>query len=208
MGYDNLLAYTEVDPNSRITVTAARATGTGVTRNEDAYVYLDKGADFFDTLDVDCVIKMTAVAVGDCDTATLCLSNVVNDISGFDATDMYIMFSKNSGVLTINLCRGFSMVYDSWRCALNTVYYCTITRAAANDTIECKIYSDEARSNLLDTLSVSGFAGEKWRYIYAINTVNIRWYMGMNLYCENITYSGSEDAKRTPALALAGTMFF
>jgi len=43
----DLTSYTEVDPNSRIAVTANRVTATNLTRNEDAYVYKDMGIDYF-----------------------------------------------------------------------------------------------------------------------------------------------------------------
>ena len=48
MVYEDFTAFTEVDPNSRFVATASRITFTGLQRDETAYVYKDKGVDFFD----------------------------------------------------------------------------------------------------------------------------------------------------------------
>ncbi len=48
MANENFTTYTEVDPNSRITKTSTKVTWAALDRNETAYVYKDKGVDFFD----------------------------------------------------------------------------------------------------------------------------------------------------------------
>ena len=47
MAFENFTEYTEVDPNARISVTKTRVTWTAITRQEEAYVYIDKGVDYF-----------------------------------------------------------------------------------------------------------------------------------------------------------------
>ena len=44
----NFTTFTEVDPNTRISKTATRVTWTDITKPEDAYVYKDMTADYFD----------------------------------------------------------------------------------------------------------------------------------------------------------------
>jgi len=46
-GYENFSTYTELDNNFRIHVTDSRCCWTALTRNEDAYLYDDKGAGYF-----------------------------------------------------------------------------------------------------------------------------------------------------------------
>ena len=45
--YEDFTTYTKVDPNSRITVTASKVSFAGLASNESAYVYKDKGANYF-----------------------------------------------------------------------------------------------------------------------------------------------------------------
>src|SRR3972149_712527 len=47
MAVENFTTYTEVDPNSRITVTSTKVSAAGLKRNESAYVYSDKGVNHF-----------------------------------------------------------------------------------------------------------------------------------------------------------------
>ena len=52
MAVEDFTTYTEVDPNSRITVSSTKVTWASVQRDEDAYVYKDKGVNYFDENDL------------------------------------------------------------------------------------------------------------------------------------------------------------
>jgi hypothetical protein len=54
----DLTAFTEVDPNSRIVVDSIRSEFTGLTRNEDAYVYKDYGIDNYDDFEINTVLRI------------------------------------------------------------------------------------------------------------------------------------------------------
>lgn len=184
--FENLLAYTEVDPSSKITVTSTRVTAIDLVMDETAYVYKDKGANFFDALDIEFVVKLTAGDVAG-RIGVLHLANTIVDAQHVTDTDPAVVFRQQSGpAYYIRLSRGLLAATDTYTCSINVPYYCTLLRAAGNDTIELKIYSDEARTNLLHTLSVSGFGVTKHRYIFTISSRNEPDNERMSAYCENI----------------------
>ena len=48
MALEDFTTYTEVDTAGRLTVTSDTITIENLDRDEDSYIYADKGADFFD----------------------------------------------------------------------------------------------------------------------------------------------------------------
>jgi len=184
--FENLLTYTEVDPNSRIEVTTTRATGTGLTWSESARVYKDKGMNFFNALDIDFVINATEISTVNDMLITLSLANRITGLSKFGSTDISVVFYNSAGVKYIYLIKGTWANKDTYACSSNTVYYCTLERAVGADVVYLKIYSDSARTVLLDTLSRSGFGVVKWKYIYAMNTYTSAGGEVASGYCENI----------------------
>jgi len=164
---DILTDYTEVDANSKLTVTATRATAVDVDGDEDVYLYRDMGAGFFNTLSVDFEILINATSGINAE-AGMAITNTVNDMSGFATTDISVFIEESAGpVYKIYLYRGNKVANDSYTCSTDTLYYCTIERVASNDTVNLKIYSDLARATLVDTLTVSGFSTTTYRYLFA-----------------------------------------
>lgn len=180
---EDLTTYTEVDPNSHLSATTSRATGTGVRRDESCYLYSDKGAGHFDALDIDFDVEMTTWSSG-AGVGTLGFSNSVANCKGWGATDPYVLFYYGGGKQT--LCLNTSAQSDFMLIKPATKYYCTLERAAGSDTANLKVYSDALRTTLLDTLTITGVAGVKWRYIYAIASWNAGGSYEANYYCENI----------------------
>jgi hypothetical protein len=173
MAYENLSTFTEVDPNSHLSSNSTRTTSSGLTRSEDAYTYKDYGANYFDALDID-FIAFTNSSSTDGGFQMVCLSNTVNDLSGFASTDVtFITAEIGSGNVNLYLTRGALVSTDVYNTlTTDTIYYCTLKRVSGNNTVTCEIYSNAARTNLLDTLSVSGFGTVKWRYLFTANTFN------------------------------------
>jgi len=141
---------------------------TSITRDEDAYIYKDFGSDHFDALDIDFEAKMTSGSSGIC--GIMALANAIDDLAYLSSPAVNVIFHESGGVYKIWLNRGPQDAYDYYECSLDTTYYMTLNRTAGSDTIELKIYSDSARTNLLDTLSVSGFGSAKYRYLYAVDS--------------------------------------
>jgi len=173
MAIEDFTTYTEVDTQGWLTVASNKIEGTDVNRNVDAYVYKDYTADFFNALDILFEIQIE-------DTSELearggpAISDTIGSVNDFASTDISIA----ARVLTagpayqIELARGNYLAKDTFTGAANTLYYCTLSRAAGNDTVTLKIYSDSPRTNLLDTLTVAGFGVAKWRYSYGFVNVN------------------------------------
>lgn len=162
----NFSSYTEVDTNGKLTVTATKATAVNADTDEDVLLYFDMGADNLNKLDVDFEIYVDAASAATSGYCGMAISNTVGDITNFTSTDISAVGREAGGNAQLLLLRGNIAASDSYSGSLNTLYYCTLTRVAANDTVTLKIYSDSARATLLDTLTVSGYGTTTYRYVY------------------------------------------
>lgn len=89
MAIENLLTYTEVDPNAKLTVISSRVTLASLLRNEDAYVYKDFGADYFNgdfQIDFDIPALPTGTSGGDFLVASM--ANGIDDWIGLIGTSI------------------------------------------------------------------------------------------------------------------------
>jgi hypothetical protein len=182
MPNEDLIGFAKVDPNSHLTVTSSKVTAVDLTRNEDAYVYKDFGADYFDGLDIDFEFYLDSVSEGN-GRATFGLTNDVDDSASW--TGAYIKVRLKKGApSTVILDIGGSE--DSYNISDDTMYYCTMQRSAGNDTVYLYIYSDASRTTLLDTLTMTGAGTSKYQYLFAICS----WNSGNNIdwdgYVQNI----------------------
>lgn len=188
MAIENLTTYTEVDANNKLIVIASKATGENVGRDEDVYLYKDFGADNLNGLSITFELYVAATSVptsGPSIAATggMGLSNAVDDVSGWAATDINVMIGEEVSGFKIWLERGPGSESDVYVGAADTIYYCLLERATDSDTATLKIYSDAARTNLLDTLTISGVGTTtKWRYMYGF----VNWNGGY----ANIEFDG------------------
>lgn len=180
---EDLSTYTEVDPNSHISATSARMTGAGINRNETAYAYYDKGAGYFDALDIDFDVFTSNLDANDI-IGVLGITNTLDHIGGLGKSDIRVVFYGSGINKTLNLNANTG---DTINISLNTAYYCTLERAAGNATVNLKVYSDSGRTTLLDTLTVSlETASTKHRYILGIISQNTSSNYAASGYVENI----------------------
>lgn len=177
MAVENFITYTEVDPNSRITVTSTRVTWTDLDRNERGQVYKDKGVDFFNGAFVHTLtLKITAIGSG-VFMGIWHLRNTVADFPGANPT-LHLGCSLGFGNdfrLTLQSIDSGGAVSDFTALDFNTNYYLTITRDEALGSfgrVSCKIYTDAARTTLLDTITVDVGVKSDFRYIYVLNSEN------------------------------------
>lgn len=172
---EDFTTYTEVDPNGHITVYANRVEWTGLVRGEKAYVYKDKGVNHFDG-DFEHLLEIEIAASDDQGISSpWVLANTVEamfDLRGGSIFEMQVF--QSSGTPDIYLSEwdsGTQHVSSSYGISFNTRYYLKIKRdesVGAFGTIYCYIYSDSARTNLLQTLSVALHTSKKdFRYVYA-----------------------------------------
>ncbi len=158
-------AYTEKDDNGKLTVAVYKVTAVDADSDEDVYLYDDRGVDFFNALDIDFEILIESTSLANA-RAGISVANVIGSISDQGATDISVVIVYVFGTYAITLQRGNGVVTDSYVCSADTVYYCTLSRAAGNDTVTLDIYTDKYRTVNVDTLTVNGFGVAKWRYIY------------------------------------------
>ncbi|KKN78432.1 hypothetical protein LCGC14_0349640 [marine sediment metagenome] len=82
MAVQDFTTYTEVDPNSRIAVSASRVTWTGITANEDAYVYRDFGVKHFAGNFVSYLTINTTASAQTSEMFPWAMTNSLDDIKG------------------------------------------------------------------------------------------------------------------------------
>lgn len=176
MAIENFTTYIETDPNSKLTVTAPKITYSGLNRDEEAHVRYDKGIDYFNgNFEHLEEIRITAaVDGGQC--ITWMLSNVVGDyktLMNANENALAVFSVGHSGakkIYILELDGGIEYASVLYTVTVNTTYYLKIKRdesVGTYGTIYLYIYSDAARTNLLQTLSVTLHTSKKdFRYIF------------------------------------------
>lgn len=198
MALENFTTYTEVDPNSRIAKTSTKVTWTLLQRDEDAYVYKDKGADYFDGD----FTHLLAIRLTAGDTSGFvkcwCLANLVDDAKGIEdvSGDYLAIYIKKSfaNTMAVEECDGGSLTAlstgSTYELELNTTYYLKVIRdesVGTYGTIYLYIYSDSARTTLLATQSITLNTSKKdFRYIYACQSYNAASSEAQSAYTENL----------------------
>ena len=199
MAIENFGSYTEVDPNSKITVGTRRAAWTDLNRNEDAYVYKDKGAAFFDGDFIHYLtIRFSATEIS-AEGGIWALTNDLDDLRGLgtnskDALYLHFVNPSSPDELRINgqeLDGGTAYGGASYYVvSLDTTYYLKMVRdesVGTYGTLYSYVYSDDARTTLLATLSVALHTSKKdFRYVHAVQTWNAGTAHKSSGYSENL----------------------
>ena len=178
---EDFTTYTEVDPNNHITVIAPKVAWNGLSAQESAYVYFDKGVDFFNS-------NLTHTLEVEGTSYTGLYGRVIpwqlaNQISDFRPmfTDKkrsigFYFDIKAPRMILFEIVEGSNYFADA-STLLNpaTLYYLTIIRDEAIGSfgqLQCFIYSNSAKTVLVDTLTLSLNEKADFRYVYALNTDN------------------------------------
>lgn len=179
MPLEDFTTYTEVDPNNHIAKTANHVDWQDY-RNEDAYLYKDKGAGHFTDWEHKIDVKRLSVS-GNALGWTWLLSNNVDDAKGLVTgaktfIGAYLMRSGGIDYLEIEECSSGTEYSTYYVISLNTWYYLTLQKVGTAFT--CKVYSDSARTNLLTTLSLTLHGDWNFRYVFACDS----WNTGSAIY--------------------------
>jgi hypothetical protein len=180
MGLENFTTYTEVDPGGNFTVTAPKIVTTLLPRDVDAYVYDDKGVGHFDG-NFDHLVDSKVVSGPTNYTMHFWhLANVVDDWWGQfagnkDFLGLYWVTTASS--IRLIECDGGTLYTDSsLALSFNTYYYFIISRDESIGTygqLKCEIFSDIARTVLVETLTVALHSSKKdFQYIYGAISLN------------------------------------
>lgn len=176
----DLTTFTEVDPNTRITVTSTQASFSALARNEDAYVYKDRGADYFNGEFIG-QFDFEITAHGDSGgvVGLWGVANVIDDIQGIinsseDALSVNAWWNGSTLYLILAEIDGGVAYEVTYAISLNTHYYCTIKRNENLGTygrLYLRVYSDAARETLLIEKSLALHSSKKdFRYHYAVQS--------------------------------------
>jgi len=168
MAYEDFTTYTEVDEDNDITVSQNQITVDTMRRDAASYVHKDFGSGAFGDFEIQFEATCSAVSGNGASVVVLGLTN-----SGFTHEDA---LQNNEGILVyfyyssylsptdqvVALMRGSDQTQDLYYfSSIPSTFYFTLTRSGS--TVDLKIYSDAARTNLLDTLTVSD--GTVYRYL-------------------------------------------
>ena len=176
----DLTTYTEVDPSTNITVTAARVTATTLARSTAARVVKDFGADYFSgAFVVDFDVRITAETTGA--TALLCmLSDTAGTLNSVGAAcGMSYYFGGGSDRRLSAVEKAGGVVYTpAWSvAALSTTYYLRLRRdpsAGANGTLYLHIASSAANRTAQVWVATQALALQSLaslRYLHVMTTL-------------------------------------
>lgn len=192
MSFGDLTTYIEVDPEDKLTVISDRITASGLERDQDAYVYKDKGVDFYDgDFSFEFYTFMDSSSDSLSNFYPFIVANQINNLRQLFLSDNTLSVDIQSVSSTMRvqlrqLAFGSTVRQDSAFLSFDTEYWHTVERIGG--TLTDKIYSDQARTVLVDTLSINPTSIVKYRYEYPANALNIggliekfNGYMGIEL---------------------------
>lgn len=213
---EDFTTYTEVDPGTKITITATRVTFADLRRNEEAYVYLDKGVDYFaGNFTIYLTLNLSAYDGAEV-LSPWVMANDIDDVRGIDvdlASDSLFIYIGSALAVTIYECDGGTLYGDAspYTITAGTTYYLKIVRdesVGTYGTLYLYIYSNSARTTLLDTLSVALHTSKKnFRYIYPLSVWNAGTSHSASGYVENLIIEnwGDDFSTESPSVTTQAT---
>ncbi len=180
MAVEDFGNFTEVDPNSRITKTTRRVTWADWNRNDDALVYKDFGVDYFNGNFVFlCTLRLTVLDSGFFG-AILTLANTIDILQDMDIASapfltirLSLKFGTHIDLAVWEQGESIDEILLLWTTYANTDLYLSFQRdesVGANGTLYCYIFSDAARSTLINSASIALAAKTDFRYLYALQS--------------------------------------
>jgi hypothetical protein len=178
----DLTTWNEVDPGSDLTVTSSKVTVFEMPDAQTTYLDLDMGADEIDEIDYDFEMLIETSA----DINSIAYVGVAAEEDTVDGWSTYIYVrSQRASGHTVTLSNGSDS--DATTLALAaTLYYYTLQRASGGDDAYLYIYDDSDRTNLIDTLHITGCGTDTYQYYYAVTTYNYPSTEKWDGYIQNI----------------------
>jgi hypothetical protein len=185
-GVENFSSYSEVDAAGLIQRSGARATWTAMRRDAVAYAYYDFGGPVWKDFEFDFICVTTNVEAGDSSSrplmASIGLSNHLDTVSGLGdlagEAAMIVYLYENAQIDDFQKFYiwqhedGGGSLSDAGAYRAIGTFYMTFGRKGTDCYL--RIYSDAARTVLLDDLSIVGSAAYNYRYIM----IAISWDSG------------------------------
>ena len=176
--------WTEVDLNSHISISESSVTFSALQRGESAYVYKDKGINYFSgNFSNSFTLMMSDYAVYP-QINIWALANLVGAFQDgtFDDADILCLILTHStepnefNIAFMETHNGTEHQSGVYTINKDIEYYLTVyrdTSIGTYGTLYCSFYSDIERNILLDTISVALHTIVDYRYIYAIQTMGL-----------------------------------
>ena len=188
--YTDLSTYTEVDPGSKITTTAAKCNAVALVCNVASYVYKDYGVDHFTNISHRFATRFVAVSSDDPVIYVYGLSNSVGPLYIGVGKKVVLCWARVGAAYNLYLrCYdGTSIITaDSTTLALGVTYYIEVLHTAGTTVFTVKVYSDSAYSVLVDTLTInSSYTNTTWRYHYCMSSIGAISSDPISAYVENV----------------------
>ena len=175
---DDLTDFTAVNVGTVIDVESDNITVTDLTRNASRYVYDDKGVDHYDgDFEIEFTINVSATD-SSCLAMVSGVSNSINDYRGLylniATTDLLSadIYQKHFRVVE-HAGGSFYCTNASNDFSFDTQYWCTFERdesVGTYGTAYLKIYTNEAKTALFESISLTLHEKNDFRYYYAINS--------------------------------------
>jgi hypothetical protein len=181
---EDFLTYTESDPNGHITVSTHSIDFDGLARNEEAYVYRDFGAGYFNA-DFYHEVKI-GIDLNPSDFNSVAyiwgLGNAIGSFVGANHNEWLAVRIFNGTGSSTAFQIGIQERSDGTMTAQQYLpgvpqgtYYLSIYRDESEGTygtLHLDIYTNEARTNLYSSLSIALTVKSDFRYLYALNSNN------------------------------------
>ncbi len=172
MAYEDFTTYTEVDPSSQVTVDSATSVSwSDMDRIQDTYVYIDKGAAYFDT---DYIHRFEFQFSDRNDTPSMeawALSNNLGSHQdhidgGWDRT--YFLIHNNAAYLRYMKDGAVDDGDNTGALDDGVQYYVTITYDASRQEVVSYIRTASHVGPIVDVLAIQPSVDENYQYLYVI----------------------------------------
>ena len=205
MATENFTTYTETDPNSRIAVTAATITGTGLARNEAAHVEIYKGADYFTGVRARVRTKANNASGSGAEIGILGMTDGAAAYTSW--TSGILLKWINDGSYKLQIINLTTDTADtSSALSADTMYYIEFRRHGL--ILKAYIYSDDLYETIVDTLTITDLTdSDRWTDCYALVTENSANTQTMDVTVQNLElFMFSIAQYSNPIRALQGTL--
>jgi len=205
MAFEDFTTATKVDPNNRYTIALNIITVNDLSRDEAAYIYWDKGIDFFDGNYTHLIQHRIAHTSSLASTVyTWMLANKVGGGRTIDQTvpvlGSHSLELKENGeqanFFLYERVAGGSLFTERFDGFVNTQYYSKIVRdesIGTFGTLYCYIYTDSERTVLVGTLSIPLHEKMDFRYVYAANSYDASTSKAYDGTIENLDLGLGEE---------------
>lgn len=174
MALENFTTYTEVDASGWITPGATSISVANFGRTAEAYVYKDFGVGHFGAFVHELKVTCSAAYLSNLWFVWMLANGIGDEKALKDASvlgvDLMVNISTSGEVKSFMRNTETGAGSNVYTMSFGTPYYLRIVRDIGSmGAVNTYIFSDAARTNLLETLTLAVVAGNTFRYLYGCN---------------------------------------